>query len=241
MLNCKFNVRMNQAQTFFLNHSFRVFTVWIQELLYIFQLIYLQRISSGYIYSIKQCLYQPRQIYLANSICRLQNINKYTSELNSVNGGKPRYFFVLVEKHQKIRPATRAYFQLLRRAQAFGRGFFCPSGKQTRAYYAILAHFWQFLVPRSNLGNFWYTGVHPCSCKSQSLPAPDTHLPNTDSRTPCHTCMTRWVGRVWVGIRCFSIIHLRFTRPSVYKKSRQYVFEKNMVMFTPNSDQFRGI
>ena len=85
------------------------------------------------------------------------------------------------------------------------------------------------------------TGVHPCSCKSQSLPAPDTHLTNTDSRTPCHTCMTRWVGRGGVGIRCFSNIHLRFTRPSVYKKSRQYVFEKNMVMFTPNSDQFRGI
>ena len=51
------------------------------------------------------------------------------------------------------------------------------------------------------------TGVHPCSCKSQSLPAPDTHLTNTDSRTPCHTCMTRWVGRGWVGIRCFSILH----------------------------------
>ena len=83
--------------------------------------------------------------------------------------------------------------------------------------------------------------VHPCSCKSQSLPAPDTHLTNTDSRTPCHTCMTRWVGRGGVGIRCFSNIHLRFTRPSVYKKSRQYVFEKNMVMFKPNSDQFRGI
>ena len=86
-----------------------------------------------------------------------------------------------------------------------------------------------------------YTGVHPCSCKSQSLPAPDTHLTNTDSRTPCHTCMTKWVGRGWVGIRYFSIIHLGFTRPSVYEKSKQYVFEKNMVMFTPNSDHFRGI
>ena len=85
------------------------------------------------------------------------------------------------------------------------------------------------------------TSVHPCSCKSQSLPAPDTHLTNIDSRTQCHTCMTRWVGRGGVGIRCFSNIHLRFTRPSVYKKSRQYVFKKNMVMFTPNSDQFRGI
>ena len=85
------------------------------------------------------------------------------------------------------------------------------------------------------------TGVHPCSCKSKSLPAPDTHLTNTDSRAPCNTCITRWVGRGGVGIRCFSNIHLRLTRPSVLKKSKQYVFEKNMVMFTPNSDQFRGI
>jgi hypothetical protein len=66
------------------------------------------------------------------------------------------------------------------------------------------------------LGLCWspvVTGVHPCSCKSESLPAPDTHLTNTDSRTACHTCMTRWVGRGLVGIRCFSIIHLWFTRP----------------------------
>ena len=83
------------------------------------------------------------------------------------------------------------------------------------------------------------TGFHPCSYKSQSLPAPDTHL--TNSRTLCHTCMTRGVGRGGVGISCFSNIHLRFTRPSVYKKSKQFVFEKNMVMFTPNLDQFRGI
>ena len=43
------------------------------------------------------------------------------------------------------------------------------------------------------------TGVHPCSCKSQSLPAPDTHLTNTDGRALCHTCMTRWVARGGVG------------------------------------------
>ena len=86
-----------------------------------------------------------------------------------------------------------------------------------------------------------HTGVHPCSCKSQRLPAPDTHLTNTDGRALCHTCMTRWVGRGGVGIRCFSNIHLRLNRPSVYKKSKQYIFEKIMVMFTPNSDQLRGI
>ena len=88
---------------------------------------------------------------------------------------------------------------------------------------------------------FVSTGVHPCSCKSQSLPAPDIHLTNADSRTPCHTCMARWVGRGGVGIRCFSNKHLRLTRPCLFKKSKQYVFEKNMVMFTPNSDQLRGI
>ena len=112
-----------------------------------------------------------------------------------------------------------------------------------------VSQFLIFFLTREEGGpaNFWFcmtmggTGVHPCSCKSQSLPAPDTHLTNTDSRTPCHTCMTRWVGRGGVGIRCFSNIQIRITRPSVYKKSRQYVFEKNMVMFTPNSDQFRGI
>ena len=87
----------------------------------------------------------------------------------------------------------------------------------------------------------YLTGVHPCSCKSQSLPAPDTHLTNTDSRTPCHTCITRWVGRGGVGIRWFFNMLLRFTRPSVSKKSRQYFFEKNMFMFTPNSYQFWGI
>ena len=34
-----------------------------------------------------------------------------------------------LQKYQKIRPATRAYLKLLRRGSAFGRGFFCPSGK----------------------------------------------------------------------------------------------------------------
>ena len=42
---------------------------------------------------------------------------------------------------------------LLAPAEGFGRGYFCPSGKK-RAYYAVLAHFWRFLVSSSNLGNF---------------------------------------------------------------------------------------
>ena len=49
---------------------------------------------------------------------------------------------IIIIMNQKVQPATRAYFQLLQRASAFGRGFFCPSGKK-RPYYAVLAHFCQ--------------------------------------------------------------------------------------------------
>ena len=64
----------------------------------------------------------------------------------------------LINNYQKIRPNKRAYFELLRRALACGRGFFCHSGKK-RAYYAVLANFRQMLVSRSNLGNFQYTSI----------------------------------------------------------------------------------
>ena len=37
--------------------------------------------------------------------------------------------------------------------QPLAEGFFCPLGKK-RAYYAVLAHFCQFFVSSSNLGNF---------------------------------------------------------------------------------------
>ena len=53
----------------------------------------------------------------------------------------------------RIKPATRAYFQLLRKASAFGRGFFCPSGKK-RAYYTVLAHFGIFCSPIITLVTF---------------------------------------------------------------------------------------
>ena len=87
-----------------------------------------------------------------------------------------------------------------------------------------------------------FRGVKAIFCHSYSLlPAPGTYLTNTDNRAPCHTCIERWVDRGEVGIRCFSNIHLMLARPSLYNKSKKYVFEKNMVMFTPNSDQFRGI
>ena len=46
-------------------------------------------------------------------------------------------------------------------ALAFGQGFSCPSDKK-RAYYAVLAHFWQFLVSNGTLGNFHCTSSsHP--------------------------------------------------------------------------------
>ena len=51
---------------------------------------------------------------------------------------------LIISIYWKIGPSTRAYFKLLRRAAAFGRGLFCPSGKK-RAYYAFL----------EILGNFW--------------------------------------------------------------------------------------
>ena len=42
---------------------------------------------------------------------------------------------------------------LIAPAEGFGQGFCCPSGKK-KSYYAVLAHFWQFLVSSINLGNF---------------------------------------------------------------------------------------
>ena len=48
---------------------------------------------------------------------------------------------------------TRRYGPLRGPTSSSCGGFFSPSGKK-RAYYAVLAHFWQFLVSSSNLGNF---------------------------------------------------------------------------------------
>ena len=36
-------------------------------------------------------------------------------------------------------------------------------------------------------------------------------------------------------------IHVRLTRSATYKRSKQYVFEKNIGMFMPHLDQLRGI
>ena len=42
---------------------------------------------------------------------------------------------------------------LLAPAGGFGRGLFSGK-KKKKAYYTVLAYFWQFLVPSSNLSNF---------------------------------------------------------------------------------------
>ena len=58
-----------------------------------------------------------------------------------------------VSNNIRLEDTARYAGLLLAPAEGFGRGFFCPSGKK-RAYYAVLAHFWHFLVSSSNLGNF---------------------------------------------------------------------------------------
>ena len=55
--------------------------------------------------------------------------------------------------HQQLEDTARYAGLLLAPLEGRGRGFFCPSGKK-RAYYAVLSHFWQFLVSSSNLVTF---------------------------------------------------------------------------------------
>ena len=64
-----------------------------------------------------------------------------------------RWLFLAIRITRRYSPLRGLYFQLLRRASASGRGFFCPSGKK-RAFYAVLAYFRPFLVFSSNLSNF---------------------------------------------------------------------------------------
>ena len=60
----------------------------------------------------------------------------------------------------------------------------------------------------------------------QNFLAPDTQIRITGGRASWPPCITRWVGIGGVGITCFSNIHVRLTRPAVYKRSKTYVFEK---------------
>ena len=55
--------------------------------------------------------------------------------------------------HPIIEDTARYAGLLLTPAESFGQGFFALRANKS-AYYAVLAHFWQFLVPSSNLGNF---------------------------------------------------------------------------------------
>ena len=63
------------------------------------------------------------------------------------------HFPITIMLLQKLEDTARYAGLLLAPAEGFGRAFFWPSGKK-RAYYAVLAHFWHFLVSSSNLGNF---------------------------------------------------------------------------------------
>ena len=44
-----------------------------------------------------------------------------------------------------------------------------------------------------------------------------------------------------VRFTVFSNIHVTLTRPASLKKSRQYIFEKNKVMFRPYLNPFIGV
>ena len=58
--------------------------------------------------------------------------------------------------YQKTGPATRAYFQLLRRAPAFGRGFFCPMSQEETKN-----------TSQRNFRPFeWYSKIDPMSATS---------------------------------------------------------------------------
>ena len=56
----------------------------------------------------------------------------------------------------------------------------------------------------------------------------------------CQSYVTWWVRRGGVAITCFSNSNVWVTRPAIYIWSKQYVFEKNSVMFKPKLVQFRG-
>ena len=72
---------------------------------------------------------------------RIQGGSPERDGVGGVVGVAGRHFSFLIQD-QKVQPATRAYFQLLRRASAFGRGFFCPSGKKK----SLLCCFGPFLA-----------------------------------------------------------------------------------------------
>ena len=77
-------------------------------------------------------------------------------------------------------------------------------------------------------------------CRNPERERRINQITNTHDRTLWRTCVTRWVVRGGVGITCFSDIYVRLTGPANYRRSTQYVFEKNIFMFVPHLDQLRG-
>ena len=64
-------------------------------------------------------------------------------------------FFEKIAKELFRQEDTARYVGLfVAPAEGFGRGFFFALRAKKRANFAVLDHFWQFLVSRSNLGNF---------------------------------------------------------------------------------------
>ena len=66
-------------------------------------------------------------------------------------------------------------------------------------------------------------GVHPCSCNSPNFPGPHTQITNTVDMALFQTCITRWVGRGWVGIKCVPNLHVSI-RPARCKRSQLYIY-----------------
>ena len=65
----------------------------------------------------------------------------------------------------------------------------------------------------------YITGVHPCSCNSPHLPAPDTQITNPDGMALCQNCVTKWESRGGVGITFLSNIHVLLITPAIYQRS----------------------
>ena len=69
------------------------------------------------------------------------------------NYSEYNFFEKMAKELFRLEDTARYAGLLVAPAEGYGRGFFAPLGK-IRAYYAVLAHFLQFLVSSSKLGNF---------------------------------------------------------------------------------------
>ena len=90
--------------------------------------------------------------------------SKYQYEQLEVNGGEKKYWVrklasLLRWGFNKVLKLTRSYGPLRGPTYSscgglwpLAEAFFCPLAKK-KAFYAVLAHFWRFLVSSSNRGN----------------------------------------------------------------------------------------